>query len=454
MSEIETLEDWNAVLGGCSGCCELPECPVPELVCESVTRVRACGDNDFTVAVRLWEGRRDFWVAEDPENREPGDFPEEAPEEPEDYLDFSYGCFLPFVEPGAGPDEDVPTLYGRREDRFSILTTEGTAKWYLSGDAGFPSTEALFVWTGGVDEGSYTVSGTQARKGTEPGDVDYFCNSYTDSGEGTPPTWSFAWVPGALPDPAFTCEAALRREVLEVEEYFLAGSVSALVGCPLSDPEGFGEKNEKEADAQRIIADEIELSEPITRSELLAAVVGDLPGGWPTDESVGEECGAFVGVDWPKMSEIESWPECDGDLPQTTEAGAEARIFRYRWRIPVGHEGTFFRIDWDEVFYPLGWDAMIEDPENPEEEIRDPEAPLPVLTPKSVEWTGPGDPEDAEDATWFTEWSAVVRVPEGEEGTVEVRNVRYSCYRSRAGSKPQVAESFGIEELPEEEPEP
>jgi hypothetical protein len=120
----------------------------------------------------------------------------------------------------------------------------------------------------------------------------------------------------------------------------------------------------------------------------------------------------------------------------------------------VGHEGTFFRIDWDEVFYPLGWDAVIDDPENPGEEIPDPAAPVPVLTPKSVEWTGPGDLEDATDATWLTEWSAVVRVPEGEEGTVEVRNVRYSCYRSRAGSKPQVAESFGIEELPEEEPVP
>jgi hypothetical protein len=38
---IQTLADWNARLALC-GCCAMPECPAPELVCEAIT-VEGCG---------------------------------------------------------------------------------------------------------------------------------------------------------------------------------------------------------------------------------------------------------------------------------------------------------------------------------------------------------------------------------------------------------------------------
>jgi hypothetical protein len=39
--DIETLDDWNAILGAC--CCAMPECPVPTKECESITIDALCG---------------------------------------------------------------------------------------------------------------------------------------------------------------------------------------------------------------------------------------------------------------------------------------------------------------------------------------------------------------------------------------------------------------------------
>ena len=77
---IETLQDWNTRLGYC-GCCPMPVCPAPVVVCESKTGNANCSDSD---------------------------------EEPDP--DFDYGCFLPFVAPAVGPDDDIPTIYQRKKD--------------------------------------------------------------------------------------------------------------------------------------------------------------------------------------------------------------------------------------------------------------------------------------------------------------------------------------------------
>jgi hypothetical protein len=107
----------------------------------------------------------------------------------------------------------------------------------------------------------------------------------------------------------------------------------------------------------------------------------------------------------------------------------EATVCRWRWEIAREHEGSWFRIVWDEVFFP-------ED-----------EAAEPVVREqdRSWEWTGPGDPED--DGSWRSEWYELA-APEAA-GEVRVVNVRFECYRAeRFGNKPQVTgEGY---EIPEE----
>jgi hypothetical protein len=95
----------------------------------------------------------------------------------------------------------------------------------------------------------------------------------------------------------------------------------------------------------------------------------------------------------------------------------EERVF-YRWTVHDDHAGSYFKIEWDEVFIPEGGGAA-------------------TLTAKSWEWTG-GSKESP--------WSLPMVVPAGELGTVEVRNVRYICYRSNFGSKPQT--HGGIQDYP------
>ncbi len=125
--------------------------------------------------------------------------------------------------------------------------------------------------------------------------------------------------------------------------------------------------------------------------------------------------------------------------------GASERWLRYKWCIPATHHGSFYRIEWDEVFFPLGWD-----------DEEDPEPPVPVVTPKSWEWEGPAgganeveEVEENDTDARCSPWSLTVKVPADGEGIVEIRNVRVLCYRSAYGQKFQLYESFGVYIEPE-----
>jgi hypothetical protein len=125
--------------------------------------------------------------------------------------------------------------------------------------------------------------------------------------------------------------------------------------------------------------------------------------------------------------------DCTGEI--------SGQDFRYRLCVPAEHEGTYFRAEWDEVFYPEGWD-----------DSQDSDPPLPVVTPKSWEWTGPpggandsdsNPSNDTEDRC--SPWGLVVKVPDGQEGFTVIRNMRTSCYAaSPYGTKYTLHESFGI----------
>jgi hypothetical protein len=97
---------------------------------------------------------------------------------------------------------------------------------------------------------------------------------------------------------------------------------------------------------------------------------------------------------------------------------------RYKWSVPNTFEGVFFRITWDVLEEPDGWD----DPSPTvfrsffEEDL-------------TWEWTGPGDPENPD--SWLSDWYEIP--PPDVPGSRRVVNIRFECWTStKIGSKPQV----------------
>lgn len=94
------------------------------------------------------------------------------------------------------------------------------------------------------------------------------------------------------------------------------------------------------------------------------------------------------------------------DVEDSPQGLDEVRM-RYRVIVPEYHPGSFYRVEWDEVFFPEGWDEE--------------GGTAPTMTPKVWEWTG-GDRQSP--------WSSEVSVPSGGRGYVEVCNVRVKCYNA------------------------
>lgn len=111
-------------------------------------------------------------------------------------------------------------------------------------------------------------------------------------------------------------------------------------------------------------------------------------------------------------------------------------LSRFRWQIHIDWIGSYFKITWDILDEPDGWDD-----------------PSPVvsrsffLTDQTWKWTGPGNPEDAEDDSWFSPWYEIP-LPE-VAGNRRIVNIRFECYTSaRLGNKPQVmGEAISDDEL-------
>lgn len=98
---------------------------------------------------------------------------------------------------------------------------------------------------------------------------------------------------------------------------------------------------------------------------------------------------------------------------------------RFRWVIPDTWAGSYFKITWDEVFFPVGYDPL--DPESPQ--------PYGSKINETWEWPGPGVPGDED--TWKSGWYVID--PPNSPGQIRIVNIRYECYRStKFGTKPQV----------------
>jgi hypothetical protein len=114
------------------------------------------------------------------------------------------------------------------------------------------------------------------------------------------------------------------------------------------------------------------------------------------------------------------------------------QFVRYRWKIPTDFKGIYFKITWDEVFFPAE-----HDPENP-----DSPQPSSINRDLTVTWEGPGDMDDPQ--TWEAgDWRAMD--PPEQPGESRVVNIRFECYRSpNFGNKPQVTgEAIDLDPAPD-----
>lgn len=389
---IEALEDWNERLEQC-GCCAMPVCPEPQIECESKNiTLQPCG-----LTAEQW-----------------------------------------FVQLGGGAAEGlVPCEDAGKRWMAATASSNETVSFdqTIGGQPDYSYTETQEFgcsWTKGWEDDEEWVEGEQCEEhgrvcgGQEQSNAmaAYSFESTTQDGE---------WVvtesgSGSVSGVGSTTNVVLTTTSTEPDFESTTRTVSIATRCPSNFPaidvqwtgSGFLEEGGQtyedsgggiESTTTEEWTYSISLSEPVDVSAM--QIEANLRFGRMT---------CYPGAACVAMREIE-FTECGDPLEEVEDSPVnwvETRV-RYRWVVPEEHAGSYFKIEWDEIFFPAGWDSG------------EPGAPLPEVTPKSWEWSG-GDRESA--------WSMETAVPEGERGSVEVCNVRWICYRSPFGSKPQYSDGF------------
>lgn len=100
---------------------------------------------------------------------------------------------------------------------------------------------------------------------------------------------------------------------------------------------------------------------------------------------------------------------------------AAIRYARHGWSVPTSHPGTWYKVAWDILDEPDGWDA--------------PDTQFPrslIQKDQTWEWTGPGNP--ALPASWKSGFYTID--PPQIPGTRRPVNGRAYCYRSPYGTLP------------------
>lgn len=415
---IETLDDWNQVLAngapliGACGCCQMPACPVPDLI---------CGSAEVVVAETL---------------------------------------VLPFESPVPDDEDELPRLYTSAEVTSNTYQSGTTWNYIMQFEGGFPPDpheqyEELIVTTctenplGGTSFGHTSDANRWNSTTLACGSVTPIYNVYFDP---TFPTWVDV-------SEGFQCTET--RAIYEiVQEAIEGGGPLALHGCPGPFAPGDENTSAQAWDLQLIEYAGYDLVGPVTKEDMRdTAETGFVEGIYP-----GTECKSswyfthklFEAEDgWPtrgSVSDIKNWFVCD-DSVYTLPVWCYLQKWRYRWGVPDDFDGSYFKITWDILEEPFGWDRTINDPgetlpdplpegyDTPEEwwadhQVPDPDAPDRTFFSEdnTWEWAGPGDPEDAD--SWLSEWYEID--PPDVPGERRVVNIRYECYRSPYGQKPQV----------------
>lgn len=511
---IETLDDWNTRLGYC-GCCGMPECPTPTLVCESkyaTARWDTGSEGEqYEENLEAWETDRDEWVAVDPDNRNPWDYPVDRPEIPENTL---YGTWVQYDRP-VGDDEDpMPAIYRKTTDngrtQETVLYTGETGSKIATNDWYYNSVSEDYV-------AAYSTSCTRTK--TYASDPPPGPDSVKDAVEGTYgnygemltceatenptfvaslPTWNMEDLGGFLPDPPTSVHAGgvnypwveenpKKYEVIAgTTVNYDSGSATVKFGTtqaadacpgPWGQPQGGDYLVWRWADLSVVGAERsYTLGDPMTREDMAAENVAALDD---IQEWSGGGCVAHFNISWRFISDFD-WTIPESRLYKDAFKVVNLRRalpssnmtkVRSRFRIPESHLGSYFKITYDIVEIPDGWDAMIDDPEYvvPDPPTGDPvpQVPKPGRPERSfvsqdnvVTWTGPGTPVpdpiieddeqspdfgevtnqvaiDAAEATWLTPWFEIP--PPTVEGERRVVNIRFTCYHgTKYGVKPQV----------------
>lgn len=429
---IETLEDWNTRLGYC-GCCVMPSCPTPTIDCQ------------------VKEGAQSAYL------------------------------WLPFKRPDGESTDDIPALYRNRSELWSCAWTTGAA-WLYQGWEYNPT--ALNEWNENLQSqyfrGSKTTPGlwelTEEGNGTESDTgahllpIPYGPN-VENGNDGYRPFTELFWPSNIIPyytaasdyanvvsPEKFEITAISYQRDAEVINYVKGGGPPELQGAGGEDGLYIHNWDVEETESERYENWFTITKEDIRNDALIDSGVWPEPPALPSGTgNTTTACSSRYSVIWPTISVHEPWPDPRVTWPlfgsPWRDAYVEGHIWdvRYRWKIPHTFDGSYFKITWDVLTEPDGWNDTINDPDaTPPDPLpegttidewwADHQVPKPGRPSRSyvqdltAEWIGPGTGGE-NDPSWFTDWNDLNPPP--MPGTRRVVNIRYECYRGPYGAKPQ-----------------
>lgn len=392
--------------------------------------------------------------------------------------------WIPFIKPDGDPTDDIPALYLNRSEIWNESWTTGAAwlyqgwewnptssttptspgnQWteYLQSQyfRGSKTTAGLWEYieegnsdedSDGVHAGPITPFGPDTQSGTD-GYRD-FAILFSLSGVAPYDTTSSDFSNVVSPE-QFMKTPIIYQHDGEVVNYVKGDGAPSLQGVG-----GTNGEYTHSWDIEEYFSERYENWFTINKEDIRNDAMID-SGEWPEPplppQGTGSDttaCSSSFTVTWPKISDIDPWPDPAvtyplSNIPWKTWASGEIVDVRYRWKIPNTFTGSYFKITWDVLTEPEGWDATIDDPDyEPPDPLPDPPPPVPQI-PKpgrpsrsyvqdlTAVWTGPGTGGES-DPSWFTEWNDLNPPP--EPGTRRVCNIRFECYRGPYGSKPQL----------------
>lgn len=425
LGEIDTLPKWNAVLAAAC-CCELPACPIPNKECEakSVSASESEGSEGQTA---------------------------ETPWPP----DTTYGRWAQFERPAGADDDPLPVIY-----RKLVVGDPSSEEILLDGVMGKKT--ASNDWnSAGVTpwiQASFSEHGTvtfdnelQSNAGVI---VESFHSAtYNSAGtnltcDSTPsaevPDWRIdnggvPWLPdlpwSVSPESGgefFWSEIDAKQYVVDGHEItydsgrwrLLFGSPQSVDSCPGPWGQAFEAAFLKWdwADLYAKGAEQTKtMSDGITRAGLIGAAQDLLA----EEEFASGSCSASFALGWPTIDDFD-WEIAASSLWTSWEetrvalASVAMTEVRFRWGVPEAHTGTWYKVAWDIIEEPEGW-------EESETEIRS------YVSRNNVwEWTRPEGTLSPEDL--LSDWYSIL--PPSTPGSRRVINGRVWHFRSPYGSLP------------------
>lgn len=168
----------------------------------------------------------------------------------------------------------------------------------------------------------------------------------------------------------------------------------------------------------------------------------------------------LVAPTWDDEEPFGGWAESEFNCEDCaiSESFYLAQWSRFKWQVPPCYPGSYYKIEWDEIFYPAAFDEWLEDAQNSPGGIfifnpnDNPPPVLPTLTHREWEWTGTalgdctGDPAEFDernaDQSRFSEFFYID--PPMTNGRIAIGNVTALCYRSPFGNLPDAIDAYDI----------